>query len=268
MPESQAVCPRCHGYGRIGNSPSDPNSRMCDLCRGRGWFDHGAVPTGPAAPGPFSPGEAWALTRLGARSSLTALFALVVVALPIVTVVIVVTWWSASHEMLRSLLEVLPASVVARSADGSGQPWMVGGIVVVVTAVVAAVLSRARRRALAASVRPRLDAHGLGLARAVALVAGIGLAATAGPIADGADLRTDPTVFASPWHIAFVLALVLTYAVIGTRRLALRLFVAEHPDLVDAPVAEPREDAPTSPPPPPPAPPTFVDPDTGRPLDP
>lgn len=79
-------------------------------------------------------------------------------------------------------------------------------------------------------MKPHPDAYLLGLARAVVLVGGIGLAATAGPIADGADLRDDPEVFASVGHVVFVGVLVLVYAFLGTRRLAVKLFLARRSD--------------------------------------
>lgn len=260
MPQ-MPVCPRCRGFGRIGNSPDDPNARLCDLCGGARWLDPDQVPRGAEQPELFGPGEAWVLTKVGARNIVTALFWLVMIALPIATVVIVVTWWSAAHEQIRPVLEILPESVVTRTADDTGQPWPVAGVLVAATAIGVFLLSRARRRALARTIQPRLDAYGLALARAAVLVGGLGLAATAGPIADGADLRDDPEVFASPTHIGFVLVLVLTYAVIGTRRLAVKLFVDARPDL--AANAAPVEPAPAEhrpyaqyPPPPPPPPST------------
>lgn len=281
MPDAQTVCPRCQGLRRIGASPDDPSSRLCDLCGGAGWLDPGQVPRGPGQPALFAPGEAWALTKVGARSIVTALFWLVTIALPIATVVIVVTWWSAAHDQIRPVLELLPESVVSRTPGASGQPWPVAGACLALTAVGVFVLSRARRRALARTVKPGFDAYALGLARAAVLVGGVGLAATAGPIADGADLREDPEVFASIGHIAFVVILVVAFAVLGTRRLAVKLFLAHRPDLA---VASPAPQQPLlpppghHPPPPPPAhhppagdagaPPTFVDPATGRPVDP
>lgn len=140
MPSDQIVCPRCRGFRRIGVSPDDPNARLCDLCGGAGWVGPDQIPPGPERAELFAPGEAWALTKVGARNIATALFWLVVVALPIATVVIVVTWWSAAHDQIRPLLELLPESVVARSAEGSGQPWAVAGAVLVPTAVAVFVL--------------------------------------------------------------------------------------------------------------------------------
>lgn len=264
MPESQVICPRCKGFHRIGVSPDDPNSRLCDLCGGAGWLAPGQVPRGPAQPEVFGPGEAWALTKIGTRNIITALFWLVVIALPIATVVIVVTWWSAAHEQIRPVLEILPESVVARRAEDSGQPWPVAGAALLVTAVGVFALSRARRRALTRTIRPRLDAYGLGLARATVLVGGIGFAATAGPVADGTDLRDDPEVFATPAHIAFVVALVVAFAVLSTRRLAVKMFLASRPDLqaqpdanaVPSDASRPSAYPPAQfPPPPPPSPP-------------
>lgn len=311
MPESQAVCPRCRGFRRIGVSPDDPNSRLCDLCGGAGWLDPGQVPRPPSPPELFAPGEAWALTKIGARNIVAGLFWLVVIALPIATVAIVISWWSVANDPLRSILELLPESLVTRSADTHGQPWAMAGVVLVVTAIGAYLLSRARRRALARTIKPRLDAYGLGLARAVVIVGGIGLAGNVGPIADGSDLRREPVVHASPALVGFVVALVLVFALLDTRRLAVKLFLAERPGLALGAATALREQRPPPPnppaqewPPPPPAhappppggpavqpwtpppahapppppgqfppppvepPPTFVDPATGRPVDP
>ena len=219
MPESHPICPRCQGYGRIGNSPSDPNARLCDLCGGGGRLMHGQVPPPEQSSGPFAPGEAWALTKVGARNTSTAIVVLVAAVLVVAPVVIVISWWSAASDQIRPVLELLPESLVTTTADGSGQPWVVAAIVLAITAAGVGALSIARRRAIAdlegSSVAPYL----WGLARAIALVGGLGLAAVAGPMADGADLRDEPTVFSETWHVAVVVVLVTLYAVLGTRRL-------------------------------------------------
>lgn len=201
------ICPRCGGAQRL----EDGRGPWCDYCGGTGHVD------GPAGSHRTPRGG-------GGVGGLAAVALLMtVVALPVVAIGIVSSWWLPAVGVLRDVLEaVTPDGAVAREWTGEGRPWVVAGVVAGLTVLVVMILSVARRRAVRRVLldgSPLRVAHGWGLARAVTLLAGLSLARAAGFVASGMDLR--PGTAQPPlqwWQLLLVVVVVGAYAYLGTGR--------------------------------------------------
>lgn len=158
---------------------------------------------------------------------MSMLLILAVLAAPVVSLLTVTSWWTAVAGPLRDLLEILPGTVVARTADGAGSPYVVGAVGVGATLVVALWLSVVRRGAVRSWLAggSRLPAVGAGVVRAGVLVAGIPLALVLALIAAGADLRSgaEAEVLSDWWQIGAVVLVVLAWGYLGTARLSTRM---------------------------------------------
>ncbi|MFK5688232.1 hypothetical protein ACI3EY_01095 [Ornithinimicrobium sp. LYQ92] len=158
---------------------------------------------------------------------LSSLLVLAVLAAPVVSLVTVTSWWTVIAGPLRSLLELLPSSVVARTADGPGSPYLVGSVTAASVLAVAVWLSVLRRTAVRSWLAggSRMPAVGLGVLRAAVLVAGAPLALVVALIAAGADLQPDAgaDVLSAWWQIGAVVLVVLVWGFLGTTRLSARM---------------------------------------------
>lgn len=158
---------------------------------------------------------------------LSSMLILAVLAAPVVSLVTVTSWWTAIAGPLRRLLELLPSSVVARTEDGPGSPYLVGSVVAASVLVVAIWLSVLRRTAVRSWLAGggRMAAVGLGVLRAVVLVGGPPLALVVALIAAGVDLQPDAgaDVLSAWWQIGAVVLVVLAWGFLGTARLSARM---------------------------------------------
>lgn len=179
----QWYCPGCGGSGRpVGDS----NQQWCQICDGRGTvnFDPDRRRSGEINPLDIATdGRLWAI---GLRNMVAAAVLLVIVGGLALAVMVTSTWLQVGSGPLRGLAEILPESLVARTADGQGRPWVVG-LIVFAPFLGAAVLATLAARREARTGRG-MQTLAWTLGRATAVVIGLATAVTLAGIATGADL--------------------------------------------------------------------------------
>ncbi|WP_192796589.1 hypothetical protein [Serinicoccus kebangsaanensis] len=176
-------CPGCGGSGRpVG----DTHEQWCMVCGGRGTvnWDPDKQQSGEINPLDIATdGRLWAI---GVRNMAAAAVLLVIVGGLGLAVMITSTWLQVGSGPLRGLAEILPESLVARTPEGQGRPWVVGLLVFAPFLVAAVVATVAARREARTGRGMQTLAWTLG--RATAVVIGLATAVTLAAIATGADL--------------------------------------------------------------------------------
>lgn len=220
-------CPRCGGTGRpVGPTHED----WCLLCGGRGTvkWDPDKQQSGEINPLDIATdGRLWAI---GLRNMAAAAVLVVIVGGLFLAVMITSTWLQMGSGPMRAVAEILPESLVARTAEGQGSPWVVGLLAFAPFLVVAVVATVAARRQARTGRGMTTLAWTLG--RATAVVVGLATAITLAAVATGADLTPPgegdsyvgvssdlPEGFTGPvlltdtwWALAFVTGVVVVWA--------------------------------------------------------
>lgn len=149
-------------------------------------------------------------------------FWLALIAIPVVALLVVTSWWTMARDPLRGILQRLPADVVARQAPDTGSPLRVAVSAAIPIVAILIAFSIGRRRAIKAALvgGSRFPTWLLGFGRAAVVVGLFPLIPVAAAIAYGSDLREPPAVALTQWwQIAAVLVVLVLYAWLGTRRL-------------------------------------------------
>lgn len=176
-------CPGCGGSGRpVGDS----NQQWCQICDGRGTVNFDPDRRRPGEINPLDIATDGRLWAIGLRNMVAAAVLLVIVGGLALAVMVTSTWLQVGSGPLRGLAEILPESLVARTADGQGRPWVVG-LIVFAPFLVAAVLATLAARREARTGRG-MQTLAWTLGRATAVVIGLATAVTLAGIATGADL--------------------------------------------------------------------------------
>lgn len=149
-------------------------------------------------------------------------FWLALVAVPVVALLVVTSWWTMARDPLRGILRRLPADLVARQAPDTGSPVRVAVAVAIPIVAILIGFSVGRRRAIKAALvgGSRFPTWLLGFGRAAVVVGLFPLIPVTAAIAYGSDLREPPAAALTQWwQITAVLVVVVLYAWLGTRRL-------------------------------------------------
>jgi hypothetical protein len=145
-----------------------------------------------------------------------------VIAVVIFTIGVPVSFWMNADGTLRPLLEVLPSSIVADTAEASGQPIVIGALILAGVAAAVYALSRWRRQLIHRFFQGEVTYPallGLSVGRMLMIIGGLSLAFVAGAIADGADLRENGAegTLTKLWQIGFALVGMTALSVYGLR---------------------------------------------------
>lgn len=176
-------CPACGGSGRGLGEYSD---RWCQTCNGRGTVDWDPDKVKPPGENPLDLATDRRLWAVGFRNTGIAIALLAILAGLAAAVMITSTWLMAATPTLRSLAEILPEALVARTDGAGGAPWAVFAITTVLPLALFITTTALARRA--ARARRRGAVFGWTTLRAAATVFGLGLAVVFSGIASGADL--------------------------------------------------------------------------------